>query len=407
MNKERIRAFLNKIYTPIILGVLIFLVGVWFGQNFDFGANNGRPKPSIINLLNRSTPSQVNVDFNQFWKVWDTLTGSYLGKKDIDQQKLLYGAISGMVNALDDPYTVFLDPSQNQAFNADLSGTYEGVGIEIGSRENKLIVVSPIDGAPAAKAGVLAGDHIAKINDKDTTTLTIPQAVKEIRGSAGTEVKLTLVRNNREIEVSLKREKITVKSVQFVDKGNSLAVIKISRFGDNTQDEWNEVVTRFTTEGYKKLIIDLRNDPGGRLDTAIYISNEFVSTNVTLLQEEDSEGKREEFKSTREGRLQNITPVVLINKGSASASEILAGALRDLKKASLVGETSFGKGTVQKVEDLAAGSGLHLTVAKWLTPSGTWVHGKGLKPDHEIALTEADINSGKDPQLDKAVQLSQ
>jgi len=403
---ERARAFLNKYYVPSVLGLIIFLAGIWIGQNYELGLGSQKGR-TVLNLFNRgSPPSGVKVDFGDFWEVWDILNEQYLDRADIDQQKLLYGAISGLVGSLGDPYTVFLDPESNESFNSELSGTYEGVGIEIGAKDGRLIVVAPIDGTPAASANVVAGDIIAQIDGKSTLNITIPQAVNLIRGEAGTQVELVLVRGGETIEVAIKRAKITVKSVIFTDKGSGIAQIKITRFGDSTQGEWDGVVNKFVSGGFSKLILDLRNDPGGRLDTAIYIAGEFVPEGTIVVQEEDSSAKKQAHKTDRAGRLQSVIPIVLINKGSASASEIVAGALRDLKKSELVGETSFGKGTVQKVEELEGGSSLHITVAKWLTPAGTWVNGiGGLKPDVEVTLTPQQAAAGKDPQLEKALQL--
>ncbi len=403
---EKFRALINKYYVLTTFGVILFLFGLWIGQNYELGLKPEKGKTSLNLFTKGAPPAGVSVDFNEFWNVWEILNSQYLHHKDIDQQKLLYGAISGLVGSLGDPYTVFLDPKANESFTAELSGTYEGVGIELGSKEGRLLVVAPIEGTPAAKAGVLAGDLITAIDSKSTLEMTIPAAVSLIRGQAGTKVKLTLVRAGKSLEIEIERTKITVKSVIFTDKGSGIAHIRITRFGDSTQSEWDEAITKFVSSGFNKMILDLRNDPGGRLDTAIYIASDFVSIGTTVVQEEDSSGAKKQFKSERDGRLQAITPVVLINKGSASASEIVAGALRDLKKAKLVGETSFGKGTVQKVEELPGGSSLHLTIAKWLTPAGIWVNGiGGLKPDLEIQISSEQLKQGKDPQLDKALQI--
>ncbi|MDP2671218.1 MAG: S41 family peptidase [bacterium] len=406
--KEKIKSLIVKHYVQAVGALVLFALGVWIGQNFDINVGQkttrGEFKP-LISLSNRQTPTNTTVSFNQFWEVWDHLTSEYLNKNDIDQQKLLYGAISGLVEAAGDPYTVYLDPESNKDFDSQLNGTFEGVGIEIGSKDGKLVVISPIEGTPAMEAGVLAGDIITKIDGKDASSLSLVEAVKTIRGQAGTPVHFVFSRAGKLVNKTITRTKITIKSVEFANKGEEVAVIRINRFGDSTQEEWDSAVNKFTSGKFQKLILDLRNNPGGRLDTAIYIANEFVAAGTSVVLEEDSGGNRQEFKGERNGRLQEITPVVLLNKGSASASEIVAGALRDLKGAPLLGETSYGKGTVQKVEDLEAGAALHITIAKWLTPKGIWVHGKGLKPDTEVKLTAKDIKANKDPQLEAALKL--
>ena len=328
-------------------------------------------------------------------------------RNKLDPQQLLYGAMSGLVDAVGDPYTVFLDPEQNKDFELSLSGTYEGVGIEMDVREGQIVVIAPIEGAPAQKAGVAAGDKILRIDDVDTSTLKIQEAVQKIRGTAGSSVVLTLERDGKKFDIKITREKITIKSVEFEDLGQGIARIKIVRFGDNTLREWKNAANKVVSGGFKKLILDLRNNPGGRLDISISVAGDFVSKGTTIVVEEDSSGNQLPFKSEEEPILQGIKAAVLINKGSASASEIVAGALRDLLSVKLVGEMSFGKGTIQKVDDLPAGAGLHITFAKWLTPKGTWVNQKGLKPDIEVKLTEADAKAKRDPQLAKAKELLQ
>ena len=394
--------FANQIPKAIFI-ILVFAFGIWLGQNvaLPFSPNRG----PIFRILNKDAPDQVQVDFMPFWETWERVTTDYLERTKLDPQKLLYGAISGLVDAVGDPYTVFLDPEQNREFELSLSGIYEGVGIELDVRNDQLLVVAPIEGTPAQKAGVAAGDKILEIDGIATATLTIQEAVGKIRGEAGTAVVLRLKRGKRVFDVKLKRAKITLKSVEFADLGGGVAKLKINRFGDNTLSQWNEAVNKVVSGGFKKIVLDLRNNPGGRFDHSISIAGDFVTKGSVIVQQEDVSGKRKSFKSETGDRLTKIEVVVLINKGSASASEIVAGALRDLRGVKLVGEATFGKGTIQTVADIPKGAGLHITIAKWLTPKGSWVHKKGLKPDVEVKLTEEDFKADRDPQLDRAKQL--
>lgn len=401
-NKPKIN--FSTLAPRIVFVILVFAFGVWVGQNvaLPFGKQN----EPVFRILNKNAPLGVQVDFAPFWNVWDEITANYLERSKLDPKQLLYGAISGMVEAVGDPYTVFLNPEENRDFELSLYGTYEGVGIELDVRDGKLVVLAPIEGSPAAKAGVRAGDAILEINGVDSSTLTVRDAVKKIRGKAGTSVKFKMSRDGKTFDVEITRAQITIKSVEYKDLGQGVAQVKIIRFGSNeTEKEWGEAVNKLVAGGFKKIILDLRNNPGGLLETAVTVSGDFVPTGTTVMLEEDSSGKKVPLNSKEDPRLANVKLVVLINKGSASASEIVAGALRDIRGVQLVGETSFGKGTIQKPENLSDGSGLHITIAKWLTPSGFWVHKVGLKPDVEVKLTEDDIKNNRDPQLEKAKEL--
>ncbi len=401
--KNMTKKLFSNVLPKAIFVILVFAFGIWVGQNvaLPFTPDRG----PIFRILNKEAKNEIQVDFGPFWQTWESVTTNYLERTKLDPQKLLYGAISGMVDAIGDPYTVFLDPEQNREFELSLSGTYEGVGIELDVRDDQLLVVSPIEGTPAYKAGVAAGDKIVEIDGISTATLTIQEAVGKIRGKAGTSVLLKLKRGKRIFDVKVTRAKITLKSVEFADLGGGTAKLKIIRFGDNTLSQWNEAVGKVVSGGFKKVVLDLRNNPGGRLDHSISIAGDFVAKGSMIVQQEDASGKRKPFKSEKGGRLTKVEVVVLINKGSASASEIVAGALRDLRGVKLVGETTFGKGTIQTVADISKGAGLHITIAKWLTPNGTWVNQKGLKPDIKVKLTEKDIEADRDPQLDRAKEL--
>ncbi|MCL5411466.1 MAG: S41 family peptidase [Patescibacteria group bacterium] len=398
----------SKYFPLTVLLGCVFSLGIFVGQNFNlpFGkapfslnANEG------VKIFNKE--ANKSIDFSLFWKVWDELEKQYVNKKAIDSEKMLYGAISGMTSSLGDPYTTFLDPSQNKEFDGELSGTYEGVGIQLGFKDKQLVVMAPLAGTPAESAGVKAGDLIIKISDKDTVGMTLPEAVTLIRGPAGTSIKLTMLHlgGDKPYDASITREKIKVKSVELTRKDGDIAYVKLSRFGDTTNDEWDSVIKEVSSANYKGMVLDLRNNPGGHLQSAVYIASEFLKKDEVVVQEEASDGSRELLKVNRDGKLLEIPLTVLINKGSASASEIVSGALADHQRATLVGEDSFGKGTVQAVEEFENGAGLHVTVAKWLTPNGTWVNEKGLSPNVKVTLSTDDVNTGKDPQLDKTLEL--
>lgn len=406
--------FLKNLNPRIILIVLLsFLLGWQLGhRDVQIKLTNYQPSVSIIN---KEPPKQINVDFKLFWNTWDLVSRTYFDKKNIDPAKLFYGAVSGMVSALGDPYTVFLPPEQQKFSKEELNGSFEGVGIQLGfNKDKRLVVVAPLSGTPAQKAGIKPADLIVKIGEKETTNMTLPEAVNLIRGTKGTQVVLTILREG-ETEtrtVILTRDTIIVKSVEVAYKqtssGKKVAVIKLSRFGERTNDEWNSVVPDLLSASSQAVVLDLRNNPGGFLDGAVFIASEFLEGGDVVLQE-NSEGVRVASKVSRVGKLTNIPMVVLINKGSASASEIVAGALQDRGRARLLGEKSFGKGTIQEAQDLTGGAGIHITVAKWLTPNGRWVNDtQGLEPDVKIEVPKTEDgkeDATKDLQLEKAIEL--
>ena len=400
--------------SAILIAVLTFDLGWQLGQKeIDLRWKNYRPALKVENKL---PPESVNIDFQLFWDTWDLVSKKYLIKKDVDSEKLFYGAISGMVAALGDPYTVFLPPDQQKSSKEELNGSFEGVGIQLGfNKEKRLVVIAPLEGTPAEKAGIQPEDIIVKIDSKDTLNISLPEAVRLIRGPKNTEVILTIYRegdtNTR--EVRLKRETIIVKSVSLKveqsKQGRKVAVIKLSRFGERTQDEWNDAVSNLLSDGVQAVVLDLRNNPGGFLDGAVFIASEFLSSGDVVLQE-NYQGQRNSYKVNRSGKILKLPLVVLINKGSASASEIVAGAIQDRKRGKLVGEKSFGKGTIQEAEDLPGGSGIHITTAKWLTPSGKWVNEtEGLEPDIKVEIPkDREVKEGEiknDIQLEKALEI--
>jgi len=411
--------FIKNINARVLLIIILaFLLGWQMGHR-DVAVKWANFKPSI-SIVNKQPPSNINVDFRLFWDTWNLLYKSYLGKKDIDPNKLFYGAISGMVASLGDPYTVFLPPEQQKITKQELGGSFDGVGIELGYNDKSLVVVAPLAGNPAEKAGIKAKDIIAKIDGKDTIGLNLPEAVQKIRGIKGTKVKLSILRPGEQQirDFELVRDTIIVRSVevnyQNTKSGKKVAIIKLSRFGERTNDEWQQAVSDLISKNAQKVILDMRNNPGGFLEGAVYIGSEFLDEGDIVLQE-NSEGVRSSYKVNRVGRLTNMPLEILINKGSASASEIVAGAMQDRKRAQLIGEKSFGKGTIQEVEELDGVTGLHITVAKWLTPNGRWVNDtQGFEPDVKIDADSKDLPASQrgepdgqvnDKQLQKALEL--
>jgi len=396
----------RNFFLSLSVVILVFVGGYRVGQ--------GKTPQIVKQFTNNKTETVDVADFGKFWEVWKRLEKSYVDPTKLDYAQMTWGSMQGLASSLGDPYTQYLPPKENKATNDDLNGSFFGVGIELGYREGTLAVVAPIKGSPAEVAGVVAGDLILHIKDEkksldiDTRGMTLPTAVTHIRGDKGTEVILTLYRDGGEksFEVTIKRGEIIVPSVDlsFIEKnGASYAHLELHRFGGRTDKEWNEKVAEIISRRPAGVIFDLRNNPGGYLDGAVSVASEFLAKGVVVKQEGRAES--EVYSVNRNGSLVNIPLVVLINKGSASASEIVAGALQDNKRAKIIGETSFGKGTVQEVQDLSDGSSLHVTVAKWILPSGSWIGEKGVTPD--VVVEDLVANEGEkeiDEQLQKALE---
>jgi carboxyl-terminal processing protease len=400
---------IRRLVLSLLLALFVFILG------FALGSNGYRVKANGIkvNISRELPPEQETLDFELFWQVWDTLEDAYFDKGKIKEADLVWGAIKGMVAAVGDPYTVFLTPDEQRVTQEDLSGNFEGVGIQIGFIGSQLAVVAPLTGSPAEEAGIEAGDIIAGIKDatkdveRGTVGITLPEAVQLIRGPAGTTVTLSLLREDEETPVVLDivRREINVPSVtlEFVGDAGDVGDLKVLKFAGETLSEWEKAVLEIQKkQDLAGIIVDLRNNPGGYLQGAVDLGSEFLDNGEVVVVEEYGDGSKNEFFVERAGRLTRESVVVLVNGGSASASEILAGALRDIKKSPIVGETTFGKGTVQEAKQLEAGTGLHITVARWLTPSGFWVNQGGLVPDYE---QEDDPDTSEDEQLTQAIDI--
>lgn len=351
------------------------------------------------------------------WKVRDKLSQLFLEKDKMMDKNMEYGAIQGMVAALGDPYTVFLPPTENKSVNEDLAGEFGGVGISLGYKDKTLAVMSPLPKSPAEAAGIKAGDLILKITDKannvdkETTDMSLSEAVNLIRGKIGTEVTLKMFREGKAAayDVVLKRANIVVPSIELEWKkqnGKNVAWVKLYKFTETLFTEWPEIVNQIKTEKSKGnfggIILDLRNNPGGFLQASVLVASDFIQTGNIVTQKSSDSSEQEYAVMEKMGNLLNEKLVVLINGGSASASEILAGALKGYNRAKLVGEKSFGKGTVQKPEDFPDGSGLHITIAKWLLPNGENIHKVGITPDVEVQIGD---NPKVDLQLNKALEI--
>ena len=424
MQKAPLMSKIKSLQLFIVILIAAF-IGYWFGVN-KVNVSWESYKPSVA-VTNKEAPQAFRpVDFSLFWNVWSKLESNYYDKTKLDAQKMLNGAITGLTQSLDDPYTMFLPTTQNTNFKDGLAGQFSGIGAELGTKDKQIIVIAPLDDTPAKKAGIQAGDLILQVDGESTSNWTLPFTVGKIRGPKGTSVVLTILHKNSEKpqDIKIVRDTITVKSVTGWIKtvreiesiksitgikgreSDKVAYVRLSQFGDSTNSDWVNIISKFDLQmqgdsSIRGLIIDLRNNPGGYLSDAIFIASEFLNKGTPVVIEDNGQGARNTRSVSRVGLLKDTKLVVLINKGSASASEIVSGALRDNKRAILIGETSFGKGTIQEATDLGSGAGLHITVAKWLTPNGTWVNGQGLKPDIEVALSEKDPSH--DTQLEKAV----
>jgi len=371
------------------------------------------------------------LDLSMMWKVKAELGKLFLEKDKLVDKEMTYGAIEGMVASLGDPYTVYLPPKQNAASNQDLAGEFGGVGIQLGYKDTNLAVMAPLPKTPAERAGILAGDLILKITDKannidrETAGISLDEAVNLIRGKIGTEVALKLYRESKKetFDITLKRDNIVVASSELTwreTNGKKIAWVRLYKFSEQIYKDWPIMVDNILVEkarignSYGGIVLDLRNNPGGFLQASVLVASDFIDKGV-IVKQASSDGKTETYNvDSSRRKLLDDKMVILVNGGSASAAEILAGALKDYNRGKLVGENTFGKGTVQQPEDFPDGSGLHVTIAKWLLPNGTNIHKVGVKPDVEVKYevpkdetsTSAKATADKpDNQLDKAIEV--
>lgn len=348
-----------------------------------------------------------NIDFGLYWEVWDTLKNKYVDKEEISDKELFYGSLEGMVQGVGDPYTVFMDPEESQEFQKSLSeDSFEGIGAEISIRDGVLTIVAPLEGTPADKAGLQPGDKVLAIDGESTANIGLDDAVQKIRGKEGTKVTLTISRKSfdQPQDIDISRGYIVVKSVRTHEKDGNIHIIEITDFKNDTVPLFNETVQEVLAHDPEGIVLDMRNNPGGYLDGAIEIASEWVEDGSIVL-ERFGDGREQVYEARGLARLKDIPTVVVVNVGSASASEIVAGALQDHGQATVLGEKTFGKGSVQTLEDFSDHSSIKITVAKWLTPKGTTIQDEGIEPDLKVEMTEEDYAQVKDPQMEKAIEV--
>ncbi len=403
--------------TGSTLAIVLIIASVTFIAGYFFPNKSGVNVPDFINgnknvvyevqdKQQPDTTGSVRLDMAPFWHVLDLMSQDSIYISNVAPEKLVEGAIKGMVEAVGDPYTSYFTSKENSGFKNGLEGLYEGIGAQLGFKDKKLAIIAPLESSPAQKAGVKAGDLIVAVDGESTVDWSVPKAVSVIRGEAGTTIKLTLARGGESFDVEIKRAKIQIPAVRVTWLDGNIAHVRVLRFGSDTNAEWDKAVNELVMKNAKGVVLDVRNNPGGLLNSAIYLASEFFNDGVVVKRQTNHD--LVEFKVDHKCRLCDVPVVVLINEGSASASEILAGAIQSRDRGKLVGVKSFGKGTVQEAIDLSDGSAIHITTAKWLLPNGKNIHGEGLTPDYTVETKVETGPFGKsedDAQLNKAVEL--
>ncbi|GIW62548.1 MAG: peptidase S41 [Patescibacteria group bacterium] len=421
----------NKLITKIANFLLVFsFLGLIFLAGYKTGEIRSKkqtnPITEKLNLItdsnNITNKPKENIDFSLFWEAWNAVENLYIDKSKIDPQKMYYGAIKGMVASLGDPYTFFLTPEENKESKLDLEGKFEGIGAQLGMKNDQIVIISPLKNSPAERSGIKTGDIITKVDGQSTAGWTLTQAVSKIRGEKGSKVVLTVYRDDKEIDIPIIRDEIKIPSIEFqvknsnefgLNNSKNFAYIKIIQFGTETNQEWDktveDVLAKIKSNSISGIVLDLRNNPGGLLNSSIYLAEDFLKKGDLIVKQEFVNKDPIEYISKRNGRLYGTKLIILVNKGSASASEILAGALQDHKKAVIVGEQTFGKGSVQQAIDLSNSAGLHITISKWILPDGKWINDTGITPDIVVTANKEQDNNQEqqksvDEQLNKAVE---
>jgi len=400
--------------TAIMVGAFVFVAGLGVGSAFDIF------KTAITNTVDTAVTKITtgNQDFSLYWSVYKLLQDKYVDPAKLNESTLYYGAIRGMVAAIDDPATVFLDPEETSSYNDARGGLYQGIGAELDSVNQQIIVVSPFSGSPAEKAGLKGGDIILEVNDVAVYGKSVAEAVLMIRGEAGTVVKLDIVRpseNNKPLTLEITRGTISAPSMEIKEIKDKTAIVAIHRFTETSYQGWtskwdaiaSELQGKVATGEVKSIVLDLRNNPGGFLDAAVYLGQDFLPKGSVVVKQRDRNNRDEATATYREPRLGSVPVVVLVNGNSASASEIFTGAMKFYKRVTVVGEKTYGKGTAQEVLNLSNGTSIHVTVTKWLLPDGTWLNKQNpIVPDKEIVFDSAKNDAEKiDNQLNEALSL--
>ncbi|MCK9578159.1 S41 family peptidase [bacterium] len=388
----------NKINYAIVVVVLIAVTASFLG-GFYFNQYIWQKK------YDSAQESLSGVDLLLLGDVIRELKNSFVDSDKINSEKMTYGLIAGAVKSLDDPYTVFFDPQETIAFKDDIAGSFSGVGIQVGSKDGQLRVIAPIKGTPAERAGILPGDLILQVNKESIADMPVDDVIRKIKGDKGTKVELTISRDSKIKDIEIVRDIIKVPTIDVEIKeqaGKKIAVLSIYHFSEDLYADFKKEIPRLTT--MDGIILDLRNNPGGLVNQTREVISWFLKKDAIIYTEQDKFQNKKSILSSGYGGLENVPMVILVNEGSASASEIMAGALRDNKGIMIIGKTTYGKGTVQKVVDFAGGSSVKVTIAKWFTPSGIRIQDTGIKPDIEVTITESDYEKDKDPQFDKALE---
>ena len=401
--------FLRRHAALLVLGAII-AVG-----SFNLGFNSGEKSLSttIVGVENTVKGEPVNIDFAPFWKAWNLINEKYVPASTtvriIGNQEKVWGAIQGLTDSLGDPYTVFFPPVESKLFESDIRGNFEGVGMEVVAKDGAITVIAPLKNSPASRAGIVAGDRIVKIGDKETNNLSTEEAVQIIRGPKGTRVILTIFRNGAKepFDIEVVRDVIDIPTIDTKELPGGIFVIELYSFSAQSPNLFRAALREFILSDSDKLILDLRGNPGGYLEAAIDMASWFLSPSKVVVREDFGQSREEKVYRSKGYDVFSDTLkfVILVDRGSASASEILAGALTEHGKAILVGDKTFGKGSVQELVDITSETSLKITIARWLTPNGLSISQDGIEPKFLVKYSTADREAGRDPQLEKAVEI--
>jgi carboxyl-terminal processing protease len=393
------------------VGLSVLLATATFFSGLHIGQTDSKLEANLFSFFSNETHADDSVDLSEFWRVWNLLDEKFVNSTTTDEisdEEKIQGAISGLVKSYSDPYTIYLPPDESAFFEEDISGNFSGVGMEVGIRDDVITIIAPLPQSPAEKAGLIAGDAIVRIDNQSTEEMSVDEAVRLIRGEKGTEVKLTIFRKGEEEfrDVAVVRDTITIPTSKTEVKGD-VFVITLYSFNAISEAEMQKALREFVKSKKKKLILDLRGNPGGYLESAVSIASYFLPMGKIIVRENFGDGAKEEAYRSSGKELGSFAPerfAILVDEGSASASEILAGALHEHGIATLIGAQTFGKGSVQELVKLDDGSSVKITIARWLTPQGTSISDGGLTPDLIVERTPEDRTEDRDPQMDAALE---